>query len=216
MMDRNGRIGRVRTWYRVASRAERATPLQSNGNEAIDAKNKASAVDTAARARSECAMTRIRTFPLAAAAAGLAALSIAAAAMASDRQVRSTSPEPAAWRAECGSCHVAYPPRLLPASSWRRIMQGLDRHFGVDATLDAGSAAAIATFLAENAARVGGKRAQDETLRITETRWFRHEHAEVSPQEFARASVRGPANCDACHRDAGRGQFDERSVRIPR
>ena len=45
------------------------------------------------------------------------------------------------WKTECGSCHLAYPPELLPASSWRRIMAGLDRHFGADASLDAASAA---------------------------------------------------------------------------
>ena len=33
----------------------------------------------------------------------------------------------AAWKSECGSCHVAYPPGLLPAASWRAIMAGLDR-----------------------------------------------------------------------------------------
>jgi hypothetical protein len=32
---------------------------------------------------------------------------------------------PAGWHSECGSCHVAYPPRLLEAASWRTIMQGL-------------------------------------------------------------------------------------------
>ena len=24
------------------------------------------------------------------------------------------------WQAECGSCHLAYPPQLLPAANWRR------------------------------------------------------------------------------------------------
>ena len=41
----------------------------------------------------------------------------------------------AAWKAECGSCHAAYPPGLLPAPSWRAVMAGLDRHFGTDATI---------------------------------------------------------------------------------
>ena len=44
----------------------------------------------------------------------------------------------AKWKAECGSCHVAYPAQLLPATSWQRLMKGLDKHFGTDASVDAG------------------------------------------------------------------------------
>ena len=34
---------------------------------------------------------------------------------------------------ECGECHMAFQPALLPAESWRRIMTGLSDHFGEDA-----------------------------------------------------------------------------------
>ena len=43
---------------------------------------------------------------------------------------------PPAYVRECGDCHVAYPPGLLPATSWRRLMAGLDRHYGSDASLE--------------------------------------------------------------------------------
>ena len=56
-------------------------------------------------------------------------------AMAANRQMLSTAST--AWQTECGSCHAAYPPRLLTAQSWRTIVKGLDRHFGVDASVDA-------------------------------------------------------------------------------
>ena len=48
---------------------------------------------------------------------------------------KSRLPPNAAYQAECGSCHVPYPPRLLPGSSWRQIVARLDRHFGADASL---------------------------------------------------------------------------------
>ena len=47
-----------------------------------------------------------------------------------------TKPENPAWRNECGTCHVAYPPGLLTAPDWRKLMGGLERHFGTDASLD--------------------------------------------------------------------------------
>ena len=41
------------------------------------------------------------------------------------------------YQQECAACHVAFPPGMLPADSWRRLMNDLPRHFGTDASLDA-------------------------------------------------------------------------------
>ena len=118
------------------------------------------------------------------------------------------------WKAECGSCHVAYPPQLLPASSWRQTMAGLDRHFGTDASLDAASAAEIGAFLERNAG--SGRRGGEAAQRITATRWFLRKHDEVRPSAWNNPQVRTAANCSACHGGAERGYFDEHAVRIPR
>lgn len=120
------------------------------------------------------------------------------------------------WQAECGSCHVAYPPRLLPAPAWRRMMAQLDRHFGADASLDAGAAAGIGAFLEQNAA--SGRRAQGpaETLRITDTAWFLREHDKVPAATWKHSAVKSAANCAACHTLAEQGDFRERNIRIPR
>jgi len=53
-------------------------------------------------------------------------------------------------------------------------------------------------------------------LRITETRWFKHEHDEVPARVWTSAAVKQPGNCAACHAQAERGDFSEHSVRIPR
>jgi len=118
------------------------------------------------------------------------------------------------WKAECGSCHTAYPPQLLPASSWRRIMSTLERHFGTDATLDAAAAAEIGTFLEQNAGT--GKRVRGaQTLRITESAWFRREHREVPAATWKLPGVKTAANCVACHTTADQGDFRERNIRVP-
>lgn len=39
------------------------------------------------------------------------------------------------YRQECASCHIAYPPGALPASSWQRILGNLQHHYGTDASL---------------------------------------------------------------------------------
>ena len=120
-----------------------------------------------------------------------------------------------AWRAECGSCHVAFPARALPARSWRAIMDGLERHFGADASVDAPKAASIRTFLEANAGRDRSP-GEPTALRITETRWFRHEHDEVPASVWRSPKVKSAANCAACHADAESGRFGEHDVRLPR
>ncbi len=118
----------------------------------------------------------------------------------------------AGWQTECGSCHVAYPPQLLPAASWDRIFATLNDHFGSDASLDPAAAAGLLSYAQANA----GRATAPAPLRITETRWFRHEHDEVSAATWQREAIGSPANCVACHRAADSGDFSERGIRIPR
>ena len=57
----------------------------------------------------------------------------------------------ATWHTECSGCHDAYAPGLLPAASWQKIMSGLDKHFGADASLPPQETEKIAAFLEKNA-----------------------------------------------------------------
>jgi hypothetical protein len=63
------------------------------------------------------------------------------------------------YQQECAACHVAYPPGLLPARSWERLMSGLPKHFGSDASLDAATTRQIANWLAANAGTSRSRRA---------------------------------------------------------
>jgi len=120
-----------------------------------------------------------------------------------------------AWQAECSSCHIAYPPQMLPAGSWRAMMAGLEKHFGTDASLDAQTAADITAFLERNAGRDQAPSAP-VVLRISETRWFVHEHDEVPARIWESPQVKNPANCAACHINAEQGDYSERGIRIPK
>ena len=122
----------------------------------------------------------------------------------------------ALWQTECGSCHVAFPPRLLSAESWQAVMSGLDKHFGSDASLDAPSAREIGAFLDKNAGSNRYATSGKLILRITETRWFVREHDEVSDRTWNNPKVKSAANCTACHTEAESGNYGERSIRIPK
>ena len=131
-----------------------------------------------------------------------------------DEDHRYTAIHPA-WKAECGGCHLAYPPQMLPARSWRALMSGLDNHFGTDASLDPQRATDIRAFLERNAGRERIPAAQP-VLRITETSWFVREHDEVPARAWKSATVKSPSNCGACHVNADQGSYGEGSLRLPK
>jgi hypothetical protein len=120
----------------------------------------------------------------------------------------------AKWQAECGSCHVAFPARMLPAESWRAMMSGLDKHFGTDASLEPQVAEEITAFLVQHASKRKSDPAAKPLLRISEMRWFVREHRRVS--EGTWKLVKSPANCAACHTKAESGRFGEHDIRMPK
>lgn len=147
-------------------------------------------------------------------AAALAGIGFAATLALADDGPGMPATVPKAYVQECGSCHLAYPPGLLPAASWQRIMSGLDRHYGSDASLDAPAVAALSSWLQANAAR---RRATEQPPedRITKARWFEREHRRIDPAVWTHASVKSAANCAACHTRAEQGDFDDDSIRVP-
>ncbi len=127
---------------------------------------------------------------------------------------------------ECGACHFAYQPGLLPARSWKKLMSGLDDHFGENAELDAEELRQITAYLVENAAdRSDYKRSRkmarsippDATpLRITEVPYFKREHREIPRRMVSEnPKVGSLANCDACHSRVKLGSFEEDEINIP-
>jgi hypothetical protein len=145
------------------------------------------------------------------AAGALASLVLAGSAAAGEHVYPLTSET---YRTECGACHVPYPPQLLPAPAWKRVVAGLADHFGSDASLSPEAAAEVDRYLQREAGRPGRG---SESLRITDTPWFHHEHqGELPASVWATPSVRSAANCEACHTRAGQGDFGERSLRVPR
>lgn len=122
-------------------------------------------------------------------------------------------------QSECGSCHLAFAPSMLPARSWQALMGGLQNHFGDDATVDPATAEKITRYLIENAADRAGQRqgsklqrglsAASTPLRITELPKWISEHREVSARNWRDPKVRSRANCTACHADAAQGYYED-------
>ena len=135
--------------------------------------------------------------------AWLAAALLATATVQADEMEHVPAVTHAATAKECGECHMAFQPALLPAQGWRRVMATLDDHFGDNATLSPALAADIGAYLEANA----GRRGDPQVLRITEQRWWRHEHDEIRASVWTSDEVRSKSNCAACHRDEERGGY---------
>jgi len=123
------------------------------------------------------------------------------------------------YQQECSACHIAYPPGLLPATSWQRLMGDLPRHFGSDASLDAATVSELNRWLVLNARKSSvGQRTRElpPEGRITRSAWFVSEHDEISAATWKRATIKSASNCIACHGGAEQGNFNEHAVRIPR
>ena len=130
------------------------------------------------------------------------------------------------YKDECGSCHMAYPPGLLPARSWDKVMLELESHFGDNAEVDEETHQSITKFLLTNSADKSDYRRSKKfsrsinvnavPVRISETPYFKHEHDEI-PDRFVttNAKVNSFGQCDACHAKAEQGAFNEYDVRIP-
>jgi hypothetical protein len=128
------------------------------------------------------------------------------------------------FKQECGACHFAYQPGLLPAGSWEKILDSLPSHFGAEVSTDQASKNIIREYLRSNAAEhSAAKRARKilrslngkTPLRITETPYILEKHHEIDSTIFSRQSIGSRSNCVACHSAAGQGNYDDDFVKIP-
>lgn len=143
-----------------------------------------------------------------------------AATSAMADKLRLPADAPPAFQAECASCHIAFPPQLLSAEDWRRVMARLDKHYGDNASLDEKTRLAIEDFLVRNAGsswKLGAGRTArpDEPPRLTQTDWFQREHRKVARTDWTHAKVKTPANCAACHTKALEGSYRGREIIMP-
>jgi len=121
---------------------------------------------------------------------------------------------PASYSAECGSCHLAYPPALLAAGDWQRLMAGLNDHFGTDAAVDGKKGAEIKTFLERHAGNAVKLGSAGDPPRISTTARFVRKHHEVPAKLWRDPRVKSAANCEACHRGAAEGRYSEHDLLI--
>jgi len=132
------------------------------------------------------------------------------------------------YQEECGECHFAYQPGLLPARSWDKLLnaEAMRDHFGDNAEMDQDTLRAIHEYAAENAAdkswykrsrKIAAATSEGPApLRITGLRYIERKHHDI-PEKMVKGnkSVKSLSYCDKCHTQADEGVYDNDTVSIP-
>jgi cytochrome b len=125
------------------------------------------------------------------------------------------------WTRECGSCHLAYSPALLPFASWRRTLEEQEKHFGEDLgiseekagqLLDYARAAPTPSWAAWKLA--SSVPAGEAPLEVSATAFWRDAHSGLAESDFKPPRSAGRHDCEACHRDAASGIFHPRMIQM--
>ena len=129
-----------------------------------------------------------------------------------------------AYTENCGTCHFAYQPGLLPSGSWEKTLAHLSDHFGESIELDPESEKTISSFLRSNSANYSTRKLslkimksldKRTPLRITDVPYIRREHHEIQQNVITREAIGSLSNCAACHTSAEKGIYDDDNVTIP-
>lgn len=128
-----------------------------------------------------------------------------------------------AFAKECGSCHMLYPPFLLPKASWDAMMASLENHFGDDASLDADTTQSIRTFLDNNSAEHSTKKAAVYMLSslknatmpesITQTSFWKKHHTGIEKIALNDPKIGKISNCKGCHPFMEQGSINGRDIK---
>ena len=143
-----------------------------------------------------------------------------------DKEVKAVSLK--AYNDECSSCHYAYPPGLLPAASWQKLLApaALSKHFGENIEMKESLRVELLNYAIKNSAdKASAKRSQkimsslSQDLapeRITEVPYIRRKHQDI-PENMIKGNPKVVAlsQCDTCHTQAKTGNLDDDSVSIP-
>jgi hypothetical protein len=129
------------------------------------------------------------------------------------------------YKEQCGDCHFAYQPELLPSASWKKILENLDDHFGEPVEIDDETKRAVSVYLTSNGAETSSSEIAVKImrslgnripLRITDIKYITKKHHEISADILNRESIGSLSNCSACHITAENGFYDDDDVRIPK
>ena len=130
------------------------------------------------------------------------------------------------WKVECGDCHMAFHPTLLPARSWQLMLENQNDHFEEDLDYEEEMIVELLGFAVKNAAESKQTEAafkinktepeSSSPQRITGTVYWKQKHDDIEGKYWKSEMVEAKNNCGACHLDAETGWFEDSNMRLPK
>ncbi len=131
----------------------------------------------------------------------------------------------ALYAEECGACHFAYQPGLMPARSWQKIMKNLANHFDDNAELDTEDQRLLTDYLIYNSAEssiyrhsmnVDSSIAWNQIpLRVSKIPYIRFQHDDfIADMLKYNPKIKSRSYCNDCHTKAEDGIYAD-GIDIP-
>jgi hypothetical protein len=123
------------------------------------------------------------------------------------------------YNQQCNVCHFAYPPGMLPAGSWKKLMDAMPQHFTSQVMINIDTQEEISKWLQANAGTFALVAEEPPQNRITQSVWWTRRH--LNNPKIAAAVLKKPAvgkgaSCVACHSAAAQGEFSAKTVQVPK
>lgn len=120
---------------------------------------------------------------------------------------------------QCNVCHFAYPPGMLPAASWKKLMDDMPQHFTGQVMINVDTQNEIAQWLQTHAGTFALVVEEPPQNRITQSAWWKKIHlnnSKVPAAVWKKPSVSKGASCVACHQAAAKGEYNAKTVQVPK
>ena len=119
---------------------------------------------------------------------------------------------------QCSVCHAAYPPGMLPAGSWKKMLDEMPQHFTGQVMINLDTQNEISQWLQAHAGTFALVAEEPPQHRITLSVWWQkiHLNNKLPAAVWKKPSVSKGAACVACHQAAAKGEFDAKMVQVPK
>jgi mono/diheme cytochrome c family protein len=148
-----------------------------------------------------------------------AALAVALLIGVAQSEVNVPIPAFTPYNQQCNVCHFAYPPGMLPAGSWKKLMESIPQHFTSQVMINIDTQEEISNWLQANAGSLALVAEEPPHHRITQSAWWTKIHLnnpKIPSAVLKKPAVSKGASCVACHQAAARGVFNAKTVQVPK
>lgn len=139
--------------------------------------------------------------------------------LAAQAQVSVPIPAFTPYTQQCNVCHFAYPPGLLPAASWKKLMEDMPPHFTSQVMINVDTQIEISNWLQAHAGTFAAVDEAPPQNRITQSVWWQKTHrasSKLPASVWKKPSVRHGSSCVTCHQNAAKGEFNAQTALVPK